>query len=158
MTEQDIQARDLRIARHLDAPLEIIWRAWSEPDLLAQWWCPKPWRTEVKAFDFRPGGDFHTVMHGPEGEVHPNPGSFLEIIPRQRVVFTTMLTGGWRPAAPPFIATTGIFTMRAEGQGVFYEAMALHADPAAAAHHAELGFEQGWGIVIDQLQALARSL
>ena len=58
---------DLVISRLLRAPRSALWRAWTEPELLKQWWCPKPWTTEVRAFDLRPGGAFHTFMQGPDG-------------------------------------------------------------------------------------------
>lgn len=58
---------DLVISRVLAAPRAAVWRAWTEPDLLRQWWCPRPWTTEVRAFELRAGGAFHTFMQGPEG-------------------------------------------------------------------------------------------
>ncbi|EJL90427.1 hypothetical protein PMI16_01860, partial [Herbaspirillum sp. CF444] len=88
---------DLVISRGLRAPRSALWRAWSEPELLKQWWCPKPWTTEVRAFDLRAGGAFHTFMQGPDGGASDNPGCFLEVVPQSRLVFTSMLTGGWRP-------------------------------------------------------------
>ena len=51
---------DLEIVRVVAAPRAKVWRAWSDPDILKQWWCPKPWVTEVRAFDFRPGGAFQS--------------------------------------------------------------------------------------------------
>ena len=68
---------DLVISRVLRAPRKTLWRAWSDPALLKEWWCPKPWTTEVRAFDLRPGGAFHTFMRGPEGGESNNPGAFL---------------------------------------------------------------------------------
>lgn len=49
------------------APRATLWRAWTEPDLLKQWRCPRPWTTEVRAFDLRPGGAIYTFMRGPDG-------------------------------------------------------------------------------------------
>ncbi len=91
---------DLVISRVLAAPRAALWRAWTEPELLRQWWCPRPWTTEVRAFELRPGGAFHTFMQGPEGGSSDNPGCFVEIVPQQRLVFTSMLGGGWRPQTP----------------------------------------------------------
>ena len=152
-----LDPRDLAISRHMSATPDQLWRIWSDPTLLAEWWCPKPWWTEVKAFDFRPGGVFHTELHGPDGEVHSLPGLFLELVPRQRMVFTTVLTEGWRPAAPHPMAMTGIFTMRPDGAGTFYEAKAIHADADTAKQHADMGFAEGWGAVAEQMEALART-
>ncbi|HET8708337.1 MAG TPA: SRPBCC domain-containing protein, partial [Pseudomonadales bacterium] len=64
---------DLTITRLLRAPRELVWKAWSDPNHLKEWWCPKPWVTEVRAFDMRPGGDFYTFMSGPDGGTSDNP-------------------------------------------------------------------------------------
>src|SRR5215510_6693490 len=86
--------QDLVISRIVRAPRKALWRAWTDPRLLKEWWCPRPWTTEVRAFDLRPGGDFHTFMQGPDGGTSDNPGCFLEIVPESRIAFTSMLTGG----------------------------------------------------------------
>ena len=87
---------DLVLERTVDVPPHLVWRAWTEPLLLKEWWCPKPWTTEVRAFDLRPGGAFYTFMRGPDGGTSDNPGCFLEIVPRAKIVFTSMLIGDWR--------------------------------------------------------------
>ncbi|MBI5012663.1 MAG: SRPBCC domain-containing protein, partial [Methylocystis sp.] len=61
------QKLDLEISRFVAVPRARVWRAWTDPEILKEWWCPRPWTTEVRAFDFRPGGGFHTFMSGPEG-------------------------------------------------------------------------------------------
>ena len=88
------EPHDLVIERLVRAPRRTLWRAWSDPAMLEEWWCPKPWTTEVRAFDLRPGGAFHTFMRGPDGGSSDNPGAFLEVVPEQRIVFTSMLLGG----------------------------------------------------------------
>lgn len=148
---------DLVISRLLRAPVGVLWRAWTDPALLAQWWCPKPWTTEVRAFDLRPGGDFHTFMRGPDGGTSDNPGSFVEIVPGQRIVMTSQLTGGWRPAAS-WMPMTAVFSMQAESEGTRYIARCMHPDAATRDKHEAMGFFEGWGICIDQLDALACTL
>ena len=71
---------DLEISRLLRAPRALVWKAWTDPAHLKEWWCPKPWTTEVRAFDLRPGGAFYTFMRGPDGGTSDNPGVFLEIV------------------------------------------------------------------------------
>lgn len=148
---------DLIITRTLRAPRTLLWRAWSDPQLLKEWWCPRPWTTEVRAFDLRPGGAFHTFMRGPDGGTSDNPGCFLEVVPQSRVVFTSMLTGGWRPHTP-WLGFTAIITMTDDNAGSRYEARVMHPDPATCERHEELGFYDGWNTCITQLEELARSL
>jgi uncharacterized protein YndB with AHSA1/START domain len=154
---QPADAADLEISRLVCAPRAKLWRAWTEPEQLKQWWCPKPWTTEVRAFELRPGGDFHTFMRGPDGGTSDNPGSFLDIAPQQRLVFTSMLTGGWRPATP-WMPFTAIITMADEGDGTRYVARVMHPDQASRDKHEAMGFFDGWGTCIDQLEALASAL
>jgi uncharacterized protein YndB with AHSA1/START domain len=150
-------AHDLIITRTLRAPRQALWRAWSEPDLLKEWWCPKPWTTEVKAFDLRPGGAFHTLMRGPDGGMSDNPGCFLEVVPQSRLVMTSMLTAGWRPATP-WLGMTAVITMEDDGAGCRYTAQVMHPDEDTRAKHEQMGFFEGWGTVITQLEAFAQTL
>ena len=156
-TTANAEPQDLVIARLLSAPRAALWQAWSDPVLLEQWWCPKPWTTEVRAFDLRPGGAFHTVMRGPDGGTSDNPGSFLDVVPQARIVFSSLLTAGWCPATP-WLPFTAIITMADEGDATRYIATAMHPDQATRDRHAEMGFFQGWNICIDQLEAFARQL
>lgn len=150
-------SHDLTISRIIKAPRAIVWKAWTTPELLQEWWCPKPWRAEIRAFDLRPGGAFDTLMHGPNGEKSGNPGSFLEILPEERIVFTSALTEGWRPAAP-WLSITAIITMADHPDGTAYSALVLHKDAEDSRKHEEMGFHEGWGTCIDQLGELAARL
>lgn len=149
---------DLVITRRLRAPRALAWKAWSDPAHLKAWWCPKPWTTDVRAFDFVPGGAFHTCMHGPDGGVSDNPGAFLEIVPGRRIVWTTSLLGGWRPAPDPWMPITAIITFDDEGDGTRYTATVMHKDAATSRRHEEMGFFDGWGTCIAQLDAYAVGL
>jgi uncharacterized protein YndB with AHSA1/START domain len=148
---------DLEISRYLAVPRARLWAAWANPKHLAEWWCPKPWTTEVRAFDFRSGGDFYTFMRGPDGGTSDNPGCFLEIVPHERIVWTSMLTGGWRPAKP-WLPMTGVFTLVDEGQGTRYTARCLHQNPEDSQKHETMGFFDGWNTCITQLEAYAGKL
>jgi uncharacterized protein YndB with AHSA1/START domain len=151
----DADPLDLVISRFVRAPRASLWRAWTDPALLKQWWCPKPWTTEVRAFDLRPGGAFHTFMRGPDGGTSDNPGCFLEVVAQQRIAFTSLLGPGWRPATPwmPFSA---VIAMADEGEGTRYVATVMHPDKATRDRHEEMGFFDGWNTCITQLEALAQ--
>lgn len=148
-------ATDLVISRLLRAPRAAVWRAWTDPALLPAWWCPRPWTTELLAFDLRPGGAFHTLMKGPDGGVSNNPGSFLAVLPQTRIVFTSCLLADGRPTTP-WMPFTAIIDLADEDGGTRYTATVMHPDAATRDRHAELGFHDGWGICIDQLEALAQ--
>lgn len=149
---------DLLITRLLRAPRALIWKAWSDPNHLKEWWCPKPWVTEIRGFDMRAGGDFYTFMSGPDGGTSDNPGCFLEVIPMERIVTTSALVGGFRPAPNPWLPMTAIITMSDEDGGTRYTAQVMHQNKAGRDQHEQMGFFEGWGICIQQLDEYALSL
>lgn len=71
LVSKDLANKKLVIVREFDAPLEQVWKAWTQSHLLDKWWAPKPWKAETKKMDFREGGSWLYCMVGPEG-----PGSW----------------------------------------------------------------------------------
>lgn len=144
---------ELSITRIINAPPAVVWRAWSTPEHLAKWWIPAPIECKVIKLDLRPGGGFETLMREGGGDFQPHvEGCFLEIVAEARLVFTTVLKEGWRPA-DPWLALTAIITFDAEGSGTRYAARVLHKSGAESRKHEEMGFHDGWGAAIDQLVA-----
>ena len=80
--------RDLVLTRLIDAPREKLFRAWTDPEWLKQWFAPLPFTTPVAELDLRAGGANYFVMRGPDGAEMPNRGVYLEVIPNTRIVFT----------------------------------------------------------------------
>ncbi|HZW06644.1 MAG TPA: SRPBCC domain-containing protein [Phycisphaerales bacterium] len=77
-----------RIARTFNAPLDTVWRAWTDPNRLTQWWGPKGVTATIKAFELRPGGVWHCALQAPGGPVMWGKYTFREITPKSRLVFT----------------------------------------------------------------------
>ena len=67
---KDLPNKKITVIRYFDAPVEKVWKAWTERELLDQWWAPKPWKAVSKTMDFREGGSWLYAMEGPEGERH----------------------------------------------------------------------------------------
>ena len=145
---------ELTISRCSAAPPAAVWAAWSIPANLEKWWIPAPIECQVVTLDLRPGGGFVTRMREGGGEFQPHvDGCFLEAIPEQRLVFTTVLTEGWQPAEP-WLALTAILTFEAQDGGTLYAARVLHKNPEDSRKHDEMGFQDGWGTAIGQLAGL----
>lgn len=154
---------ELTIERRIAAPRSAVWQAWSDPRRLEEWFCPKPWRAEVRTMDLRPGGAFGTVMHGPAGERHDEgEGCFLDVVPGERIVFTSALGPGWWPRFGTGegcdMPMTAIITMTDDGDGTLYAARVLHGSAEDTRRHADMGFEPGWGAAIAQLEEVAQRL
>ncbi|WP_028551853.1 SRPBCC family protein [Paenibacillus sp. UNC451MF] len=73
-------------SRVFDVSRELVFRAWTTPDLLAQWWGPQGFTNTFHEFDLRPGGTWRFTMHGPNGVDYPNYSVFVEIVPMERIV------------------------------------------------------------------------
>ncbi len=140
---------DLVLERVIDVPRELVWKAWTTPEHVVKWFTPKPWRTTDCEIDLRPGGIFRTTMLSPEGQSFPNVGCYLEVVPNERLVWTDALLPGYRPSEKPFF--TAILSLKSEGSGTRYTAIAVHRDEAGRKQHEEMGFHDGWGTVLDQL-------
>ena len=154
--------RDLELNRTLTAPPATVWRCWTEPALLCQWFCPKPWYVSQAVLDPRPGGRFFTLMNGPDGEAVPNDGSYLVVDAPHLLVFTDIFAADYAPVATPasgaglnFVA---IVTFTANGSGTHYRAVVRHRNAANAETHRQMGFHDGWGAAATQLDALSRTL
>ncbi len=137
----------LSVTIHIEAPPETVWAVLTTRQ--EEWWCPRPWRVEIVEQDWRPGGRASMTMHGPNGEVMPNEGVFLEVVPGRRYVVTDAFTAGWHPAGPFMV---GIWEITPEGTGTRYTGSARHWSAEAYEQHKTMGFEQGWGIVARQLK------
>lgn len=146
---------ELTISRFIRASPDVVWRAWSTPEHLARWWLPAPLECQVLKLDLRPGGGFETRMREGGGEFQPHViGCFVEVVPRTRLAFTTVLTEGWQPCEP-WLALTAIFTFDAEDGGTRYSARVLHKNAEDSRKHIDLGFYDGWGTTTEQLATFA---
>lgn len=144
--------RELVLTRIIDAPPEKLFRAWTEPELMKQWFAPRPWTTPVVEADVRPGGSSLIVMRGPDGQEFPNRGVYLEVVKNERLVFTDAYTKAWEPSEKPFM--TAIITFENEGGKTKYTARARHWSATDRETHEKMGFHEGWGQCADQLAEL----
>lgn len=148
---------ELVLARIIDAPREKIFRAWTDPEILKQWFVPKPWTISKVEMDVRPGGSSLIVMRDPDGNEYPNPGVFLEVVENEKIVTTDAFTGAWTPSEKPFM--TMILTLEDAGEGrTRYIARALHWNAEDREAHEKMGFHEGWGQCADQLEEIAATL
>jgi uncharacterized protein YndB with AHSA1/START domain len=151
-TTTSTEGRDLILTRLIEAPPAKVFQAWTDPELLRQWFAPKPWTTPSARLDVRPGGASAVVMRGPDGNEFPNPGVYLEVVKDQRLVFTDAYTTAWEPAEKPFM--TVILTFEDLGGKTRYTARVRHWNIADREAHEKMGFHQGWGQCAEQLAAV----
>ena len=154
--QAELDPRELSLVRVIDAPPEKVFRAWTEPELLMQWFTPRPWTVSSAELDVRPGGSNVIVMCSPEGQEFPNRGVYLDVVKNERLVLTDAYTEAWEPSEKPFM--TAIITFENHGGKTRYTARALHWNEADRKAHEEMGFHEGWAKATDQLAELVATL
>ena len=145
---------DFSIERFIDAPVRLVWQALTQPEHLKEWYMPKAWgrvaRTEM---DARPGGVFRIDIATADGREVPNLGCVLEAVPMERLVWTSMLFPGYRPAVFDDIPITAIMTLESVGSGTRYVFTALHRNEADFEADKASGWAQGTEIALEQFVA-----
>jgi uncharacterized protein YndB with AHSA1/START domain len=150
---------DLVFERFIDAPRPLVWEALTKAEHLKEWYMPKAWGAVASCeLDVRPGGMFSIDIAGADGQVFPNLGCFLEVVPMERLSWTSMLFPGYRPAIFDDVPITAIVTMETVGAGTRYVFTALHRDEADLEKNKSSGWQQGTGIALDQFVAHVKSM
>jgi uncharacterized protein YndB with AHSA1/START domain len=155
--------QELVITRVFDAPRELVWKAWTEPERLMRWWAPKGCTTPVCKVDLRVGGVFHYCMRLPEGRDIWGIGVYQEIVAPERIVYTDAFADaegnpvppahyGMSPSHPPETLVTVTLTEH-EGKT---KVTLRHSIPESVEERE--GTQQGWTEMFDRLaEELARA-
>ncbi len=149
-------ATDLSFTRTLAVPRHLIWECWTVPKHIPHFFVPAPHTVTSVEIDLRVGGRFNTTFDV-EGNTMENPGVYLEVVPEEKLVFTDAYSEGWKPAPDPFMTAILLLEDTPDG-GTSYTAIARHRNPETRATHEEMGFFDGWGTVVTQLEAYAKGL
>jgi uncharacterized protein YndB with AHSA1/START domain len=147
---------ELLLTRVIDAPREKLYRAWTDPEIMKQFFVPRPWTTPKIEIDVRPGGGSLVVMADPEGNEYPNAGMYLEVVENERLVFTDAYTAGFIPSGKAFFTCHIMF--EDESGKTRYTARALHWTKDDCDSHEKMGFHEGWSQVADQLEEVVARL
>jgi len=102
------QDRELIITRKLNAPVELVWEVWTQPEHIAKWWGPNGFTNTITMMDLVPGGVWELVMHGPDGKDYQNRSIFKEVVPLKKIVYQHF--------APNFLTTV---EFEAQGEATF---------------------------------------
>lgn len=151
---KDLKQRSILISREFNAPLASVWRAYTEKELLDQWWGPYPWRAETKYMDFSEGGYWLYAMVGPENEKHWGRMNYLSIKHHKSFDVQDFFCdeNGNINEALPVSDGKNIFTETSTGTLVEFKV--IYATEKDLQKIVEMGFEEGITICLDQLEKL----
>lgn len=152
--QRDLDNKKLTIERRFNAPRGRVWRAYTEVELLDQWWAPKPWKTETVTMDFRVGGLWHYAMNGPDGEQHFGRMDFLEIEPESKYVAADVFCDASGTANPDLPRQTFTTTFDDEGDTTRVIVIVDYESVEDLQKVIQMGMEQGVTMAQDQLEEL----
>ena len=152
---------ELELIREVPITAEEAFAGWTVPDVLMQWFCPRPWKVVEAQIDLRAGGLFATTMQSPEGHTMPRgEGCLLLVEAPHRLVWTNFMRPDFCPQPLPEGGFGFVCDLRFEptgAQSIRYHATVRHLDEAGCERHRQMGFEAGWGAALDQLVELSLS-
>ena len=140
---------DLSFTRILPVPRALVWECWTKAEHFPHFFVPRPHAVKNVELDVRPGGRNNSTFVVDGNEMEQN-GVYLEVIDGRKLVFTDFYTEGWKPAPEGFMTAIIELEDTADG-GTKYTATARHRNPETRKTHEDMGFESGWGTVVDQL-------
>jgi uncharacterized protein YndB with AHSA1/START domain len=156
--EPDLAAKTIRIAREFNAPIEKVWRAWTEPDLIEKWIAPKPWMAVTKIMDFTVGGIWLYAMVSAEGQKHWVYAEFTAIENGSAISTTGMFCDGeGNPvtAGPKSYRDTKFSSI--DGNRTKVDSVITFDDESTIKMFVEGGFKEGTTMTLNQLDELLAS-
>jgi len=144
------EEHELVVTRVFDAPRELVFKAWTDPKIVAQWWGPHRFTNPVCELDPRPGGAIRIHMHGPDGTVYPMTGVYQEVVEPERIVFTSAALDASGNAMFE-VLTTVTFAEEGGKTKQILRTRVIKSTAEAAPYLA--GMEAGWTQSLDRLTA-----
>jgi uncharacterized protein YndB with AHSA1/START domain len=153
--EPDLEAKKIFISREFNAPIEKVWKAWTEPALIEKWIAPKPWTAETKIMDFTVGGIWLYAMVGPEGQKHWTYIEFTAIEKDSLISSTNMFSdenGTTAPDGPKSYTETTFYAI--DGNRTRVDAVKIFTEEATIKMFVQMGFKEGTSAGYNQLDEL----
>lgn len=151
---ENLEENQLVAVRKLDAPLAKVWKAWSDPEIICQWWAPQPYICKIYEMDFKVGGHMLYNMVGPEGDEYRGRMDYLKIEePKMYEVedYFCDENGVKSGDIPPMNLKV---TFEQEGESTIVTSTTTFASPEAFKQMAEMGAVEGWDLSLTQLEEL----
>ncbi len=153
---KDFPGKTILISRAFDAPVAQVWRCYTEPKLLDQWWGPAPWRAETRAMRFEVGGYWLYVMIGPENEQHWGRMNYHAIETHRHIAMEDVFCDENGVVNTQLPVSTGSMVFTSRGDSTLVEFRMTYAKESDLQMIVEMGFEEGITLCLEQLAALLK--
>lgn len=140
----DLEKRTLTLTRHFDAPCQLVWEAWTQPEHIANWWGPPGMKTDIIKHDFREGGDWEFAMKMSDGKNFKSFGTYAKIVPPERLETSANFI-------PMTEGVTLIAAFKEAGDQTEFTFSVIHPTEAYCKQQEDMGFYNGWGSVFKGL-------
>jgi uncharacterized protein YndB with AHSA1/START domain len=151
---KDLKEKSILVSREFNAPLANVWRAYTEPRFLDQWWGPAPWRAETKTMNFSTGGYWLYVMVGPNNERHWGRMNYVAIDHHKTISIEDVFCDENGTVNTDLPVSKGYIKFSATATGTRVEFKTMYASEADVIKLIEMGFEQGFTMALTQLEAV----
>ena len=151
MAENDLDKRMLTLKRTFNAPIDLVWEAWTKPEHIAQWWGPKGLEVKVIHHEFKVGGKWKYVMMMPNGGEFITEGTYSEIVKEKRIVSSA----DFKPM------TEGVeirVLFEKNGDKTNFTFSVVHATEDYCRQQEKMGFYNGWGSTFERLDVYLKDI
>ena len=152
--KKDFQEKSILVSREFNAPLEIVWKAFTESESLEKWWAPKPWRAETKTMHFSEGGYWLYAMVSPENEKHWGKMNFLTIEPLVSYTIQDEFCDEEGNTNTELPTSRGKNTFTKTETGTLVTFKTVYNSEEEVHKLIEMGFEQGITMTFEELATL----
>lgn len=150
----DPAVNKMTVTREFDAPVDTVWQAWTDSDILDEWWAPKPWKAKTKKMDFREGGHWLYCMNGPEGEKHWARADYTKIIPNELYEGSDAFCDKEGNISNELPATIWLVTFSPVENGTSVKVELTFNDKADMEKMVEMGFKEGFAAAHENLDQI----
>lgn len=153
----DKETSTVNVKREFDASLANVWSAWTEPEILDQWWAPAPWKSKTKRMDFKTGGQRLYAMIGPQGEEHWALADFTSIDPKTNFKYLDAFCDSEGNLNNAFPRSNWDVSFSEQGNTTFVDIAIKHENLSDLEKMIEMGFKEGFTIAMEGLDKIFAS-
>ena len=144
----------IKVKREFAAPVEKVWSAWTESEILDQWWAPKPWKAQTKTMDFREGGFWLYAMIGPDGTKIWSIANYKSITPLKNFKGLDAFCDESGNINHEFPRALWSVSFSSSGDSTFVDIETKYENLSALEKIIEMGFKEGFTMALENLDTL----